>query len=232
MKPQWSRLAETRQTKRMRIRRIKPWGIMIHTTGRGVVSRGAKLCREPVELAMEQYMGKASVHYAIGPTGNIYQMMPDNWRGAHCGVSLKERHAYLTGRWEREVSPVAKRFWKERWPSVKTPQHLYPTVSPNGCYLGVEVVPLAERTADGWWFSDEQHQAIIELCEDRARHHRWPDGWFHTPRLVGHEDCDAYGRWQMSGGWDPGFLRENPRFDWNRVYKALDGFSGNVPLER
>jgi hypothetical protein len=43
------------------------------------------------------------------------------------------------------------------------------------------------------------------------------------PRLVGHEDVHPLRRWDVYGGWDPGALREKPRFHWDQVTPFLRG---------
>ena len=155
----------------------------------------------------------------IDYNGNIFQMLDDDRRGAHVGISISERLSYLSGQWiiSKKISFHARMLWKNRWPKHKSPQHLYPTTSPNACYIGVELIPLPERGENGLWFTDMQHDAVKRLCEDLEGRHCWPDGWMETSRLVGHEDIDAFARWDEGGGWDPGAMRTRPRFDWGKV---------------
>lgn len=220
----WSSLAERRPARKWRWRRIKPWGMVVHTTGRGIVHRAQKRNDSAAELAIEYYRSKAAVHYLVDWNGTIIQMMPDDFRGAHVGISKNERKKYLSGRWRRDFSNEVRKHWHERWPSFSSPQHLYPTRSPNSCYLGVELVPLPRDQVqdDDFWFTPDQHQAVVDLGAERALFHGWGEDWWKGPRLVGHEDIDAYGRWQESGGWDPGALREVPRFDWPFVYAGME----------
>lgn len=82
------------------------------------------------------------------------------------------------------------------------------------------MLPLENPTEEGLWFSDAQHHAVISLLKERSVANKISLAT-KTGRLLGHEDVDAYGRWQKSGGWDPGGLRMLPRFDWARVYGAL-----------
>jgi N-acetyl-anhydromuramyl-L-alanine amidase AmpD len=179
------------------------------------------------------YRKKGAVHYLIGPGGLIYQMLPDNKRGAHVGIGVLERRMYLNGRWKRHVTAEALHLWQKRWPGFKSPQHLYPTRSPNSCYIGVEMIPLPCQRDNGLWFTDAQHVAVGELYADLDRRHGWysilPEMMAYNlanTHLVGHEDIDARlspgeGRWDNHGGWDPGALRARPRFDWQRVLNAI-----------
>lgn len=203
---------------RTRRRTMKPWGLCVHTSGRGIVARAQKANRPVIDLALEWYRAKeqSGVHYVIDYDGTIYQMLEDNIRGAHVGISVSERLSYLSGRWRKTARALGVELWRERWPGHRSPQHLYPTRSPNGCYVGVELVPLPSGRvgADGLWFTREQHQAVAELARDLAARHDWPDYWERSPRFLGHEDIDAFARWDLAGGWDPGSMRPRPRFDW------------------
>lgn len=203
---------------RVRRRRMQPWGLCVHTSGRGIVARAERAGRPVIDLALQWYRAKeqSGVHYVIDYDGTIYQMLEDTIYGAHVGISAAERLSYLLGRWRTTAPTLGVELWSDRWPGYKSPQHLYPTRSPNGCYVGVELVPLAAGTAlpGGLWFTRAQHQAVAELARDLAERHDWPDGWERSPRLLGHEDIDAFARWDVQGGWDPGSMRPRPRFDW------------------
>jgi len=218
-----SALANWLPAKRKRRRSMKPFGLLVHTSGRGVVARAERERVPPGALALAWYRRKSGVHYFVDYDGTITQMLEDDRRGAHVGVSLLQRASYLSGRWllSKKISREAFMFWKARWPRYKSPQHLYPTSSPNSCYIGVEMVPLAERDEDTrLWFTEAQHEAVRDLALDLAERHQWPEGWMETPRLVGHEDISAFTRWDGKGGWDPGAMRLKPRFDWGRVTRS------------
>lgn len=212
---------------RRRFRRIQPWGMVVHTTGRGIVAKARRKLQSPSDsdigdYVVEYYRKRSIVHYCITWEGVIHQLMPDNWRGAHVGIGRErdwrgilrnERKRYLSGAWEKDINnDISVRRWRNRWPGWKSPQHMYPTKSPNACYIGVELVPLDDAT-----YTDDQYSALEVLLNDRAQAHHWPLYWKDSTRLVGHEDIDAYGRWDKHGGWDPGALRAKPRFDWHRV---------------
>lgn len=221
MTPMISPIANQRPSKRPRFRRMKPWGFLVHTSGRGIIDRAERKRVSPISLALAWYRSKGSVHYVIDHDGTIFQMLDDDRRGAHVGISLRERLSYLSGRWiiNKKIPFKARLLWKNRWPDFKSPQHLYPTKSPNACYIGVELLPLANEDVEpgGLWFTPAQHAAVRDLALDLAGRHGWPEGWMGTPRLVGHEDVDAFARWDGRGGWDPGAMRIRPRFSWDLV---------------
>lgn len=203
----------------LRLRRFSPFGLAIHQTGRTIVERAVQRGMEPIEAAAKYYQSGYHSHYLIGWDGTIHQFFADTIPGAHIGVSAAERELVLKGAWELNFEGTAAlRLWRERWPGYKSPQHLFPTKSPNQAYIGVELLPSRQGET---WFTDDQLQAVIDLAKNRAEAHGWPLGWEETPRLVGHEDVDPYGRWQPSGGWDPGALREKPRFDWAAIRAGL-----------
>lgn len=225
-----SELAQWKPAERVRTKTMEPWGFLIHTSGRGIVERAQKQGRPAIELALEWYRDKdrSGVHYTVGNDqgydGQLYQMLEDNIYGAHVGISSDERTKYLNGTWvnHKDITATAVAQWKERWPTYKSPQHLYPTTSPNGCYIGIEMVPLMRARDNGLWFTDAQHEAVQRLANDLAKRHGWPEDWVDTPRLVGHEDVDAFARWDKNGGWDPGAMRLSPRFDWDAIKAPLD----------
>lgn len=229
----WSHVAEPRQVRRRRVRRMpEVWGACLHTTGRGVVARAAERGTTPLEEALRVYDRTAGPHYVIDRDGVIYQLQADDLRGAHVGISARERHRYLSGEWIADMYDrdlvLTVDAWRARWTGQRSPQHLYPARSPNACYVGIELLPLAADDVgeDGLWFTAAQHEAAVLLLVDLARRYDWPRGWHRTPRLVGHEDLDAYERWDRGGGWDPGALRQRPRWDWERVLGFLPGSTG------
>jgi hypothetical protein len=234
---QRSGIANWAPASRARFRKMKPWGVALHTSGRGITKRAKRLGVPAISLALRWYRDydQSGVHYVIDHDGTIYQMLEDHVRGAHIGISRSERRAYLSGAWIREVAEKASVSsvvaWQTRWPRIPSPQHLYPTRSPNGCYVGVEMLPLSPEDVgpDGLWFTKAQHESAGALARDIAIRHSWPIGWERSPRLVGHEDIDAYARWDKGGGWDPGAMRANPRWDWDLVMARIAlGFAGSL----
>jgi N-acetyl-anhydromuramyl-L-alanine amidase AmpD len=182
---------------------------------------------DPIDLALAWYQRKGSVHFVIDYDGTIYQILDTAVRGAHIGVSRLERRRYLNGTWHKRLSHEGVVRWHKRWPGFKSPQHLYPGKSPNGAYIGVEVLPLSHMRVvtggghKGTWFTERQYSAVARLWIALwVQHGTWGcNALSPGPRLVGHEDVDAFGRWDPFGGWDPGAMRVRPRFDWNLVFE-------------
>ena len=203
--------------------RIKPWGVAVHTTGRGCYDKD-----NPVEWLCNYYKDTGGPHYLIThKTSTLFQFAPEDMKGAHIGISPEEREKCLSGKWEDDFSSAAIERWSARWPGKKSPQHLFPTKYPNECYIGIELQP-SKRGSWGkhwpYWFSPFQHFILAFLCYDIAMRNRFPKDWYRTSRLIGHEDVDPYGRWKRNEGWDPGVLRKKPRFNWERLVDILDSF--------
>lgn len=173
-----------------------------------------------------------SCHYLIGYLGDILQIASDNERVPHVGVSKMERDLYLTSKWDQmglegfgfakdHLSAKGTKLWKHQWADIaQSPQHLYPSMFPNDDYVGVEVIPLTKPQGK-LWYTEDQHTAVAILAKDLAKRHGFELEEPPCPRLLGHEDLDAFGRWDEGGGWDPGALREAPRFSWALVTEAL-----------
>ena len=132
------------------------------------------------------------------------------------------------------------RLWRARWPGFKDSLALLPVRSSvNATYVHVECTPCvyyrdgsgplitapnAQPLRPGLRFTRAQHETVARLAWDIASRHGWPRGeaWWRTPRLVGHEDVTPLSRFDKSGCWDPGGLRDAPYFDWPFVYSYLE----------
>lgn len=221
------------------VRREAVFGLLVHTTGGGILTRARKTGKTPLDVALAYYHGSQNGSngymfggpgYVLGHWGELHQIAPDDVRTHHAGHN--HRDEYLSGRWTSMCSLDTVARWRAQWPGKKSPQHLFPSSSPNMDYVGLEMVPLGPGygpppMAKGLRFSREQHDQVIELARDLAQRHDWPKGWNRTPRLLGHEDVcivrnPPYGRSNSGGGWDPGFLRAEPYFDFTYVRTALD----------
>jgi N-acetyl-anhydromuramyl-L-alanine amidase AmpD len=130
--------------------------------------------------------------------------------------------------------------WGRSWPHYESPQHLFPGRSVNDVSIASEMPPVGYYRKGHWhvlpgmrrWaftrHTKEQHYAVARLAADIAQRYDWPDNWLEdpkggprSPRLLGHEDVDLFGRSDRGGGWDPGYLRIEPRWDWPLVYRAI-----------
>jgi len=213
-------------------RKLKPFGLCFHTSGRTIVERAVKKGVPPIELALKHYRRTGAAHFVVDHDGTIYQLLDTEIRGAHIGLGAW-RGRYLNGSWRKHMklkglhAPLA--MWDKRWPGLKSPQHMFPGKTPNGAYLGAEFLPLLEPQADGTWFSDAQYAAgrgLLDALFPEAFEDFSLNGLAMactTPattgraRAPGHEDLTPHSRWKRRGGWDPGALRAFPRWNWAKV---------------
>lgn len=210
----------------------KPWGLLLHTTGRNVPALAAKRGEQPIEVAIRVYRASQNGSngymwggpgYIIDHDGTIYQIAPDNVKTAHAGGS--DRKSYLSGDWEQEASPEIVLRWHAQWPGRSNPYHLFPSSSPNDDYIGVEMIPIGsglggQPMAPGLLFTQAQHDAAAALAIDVGERHGFPPGWRQTSRFLGHEDVQPINRDDSHGGWDPGYLRAKPYFDFSYVRRV------------
>ena len=227
-----------------------PWGLLFHTTGRGLPAKAARTGRPVLELALDTYRksqdgrlhgykvdpktGKVTGYRWGGPTyvlphdGKLIQVADERIMTHHCG-GPGARALYVSGKWVEKSSPQMVARWHAQWgPKYRHPNQLFPSSTPNVDYVGVEMIPcgsgLGEPMRPGLLFTEAQHRTCAALAVDMGARYRWPAGWWRTPRLLGHEDVQplptteyAFGRGDAKGGWDPGFLRAQPFFDFDFV---------------
>ena len=211
----------------------KPWGLLLHTSGRGVTEQAAKQGKQPIEVALRIYLQSqrgelhpytwGGPHYVMDHDGQLYQIAPDQAFTAHAGGP--DRAAYLDGTWIARCSAETVARWLAAWPGFKSPSHLYPSRDANQDYIGVEMLPcgsgLGAPMRPGMLFTKAQHESAIDLGRDLARRWDWPIGWHRTPRLLGHEDVQPLQRQNAGGGWDPGTLRAAPYWDCEYVRAGI-----------
>jgi N-acetylmuramoyl-L-alanine amidase len=217
-----------------------PWGFLVHTTGSGVTALAKKQGKTPLEVAIEIYIASQNgsngymwggATYVCDYDGELYQLAPDNVKTAHCGGRSEKypqgtRAFYIDGTWVTKLPVAVVDLWRWQWPTRRHPYSLFPTTDPNTAYVGIECIPIADGfggspMAPGLRFTTKQHNAVAELGKDLARRHGWPEDWSKTGRLVGHEDVDILNRSDKRGGWDPGWLRKAPYFDFTYVRGQL-----------
>lgn len=210
------------------------YGVAVHCTGSGIVTKALKKARDPFEYAVEYY-GSAKfapyfAHYCIGFNGEIAQVADEHENAQHVGFPPSERAAFLDGTWA-DLLPglpgrqVVKR-WRQRWPSVKSPAHLFPGSSPNQVYVGVELLVWQAGCAgmpidSGGLYTLAQYRALADLAHDIGRRWEFPAGWYRTGRLCTHEDLNPLQRSAQGQCWDPGVMRDRPWFNWDRLASAL-----------
>ena len=202
------------------------FGALLHTTGRGVVALAQTHKRTPIDVAIETYRESQNgsngyfwggPSYVIDHDGTQHQLAPDNILTAHAGGGNRE--AYLSGHWTAKCSGATLTAWRKAWPTYQHPYSLFPSTSPNHDYVGIEMIPIGcgfggSPMRPGLLFTKEQHESAAELAKDIAMRWGFPAGWAQTSRLLGHEDVDILNRMDSMGGWDPGWLRGQPYFDF------------------
>lgn len=224
-------------------------GYLLHTTGGGVTDRAKREGKKPIDVAIEIYLKsqRGELHrytwggpaYVCDHDGTLYQIAPDNVKTAHCGGRTDKfpngtRPHYIDGSWTKMLTPTTLQLWRERWPNVRHPYALFPSRDPNTDYVGLEMIPVGDgfggTPRGSTRFTQAQHDTAIKLGIDLGIRHEWPEGWyrwqrtgegFGCARLVGHEDVDILNRSIASGGWDPGYIRADPYFDFQYVQDGI-----------
>ena len=197
------------------------YGVVLHCTGSGIVSKALQLGADPLEYAVQYYMKPESyfAHYVIDFDGTIAQIADEHEKAMHVGFAPEERAAFQSGAWESKLPSSYVAAWKARWPGAKSPAHLFPGPSPNNVYVGMEMLCWQEGCAgspreDGMLYTTAQHEAAAHLCQDIGSRWELPAAWSASARMVCHEDVNPLTRTAKGQGWDPGVVRNNPSFDW------------------
>jgi hypothetical protein len=225
------------------------YGLVVHTTGGGLPAKARSQGHYHTALGSRYYFRSHGCHYLNGwrgaAGGDLLQLANERERANGVGVTNKEepkkdqRRSIESGRFEADLPPVLVRLWRARWPGREHSLDLLPpgTRTANECYVHLECVPCvydfkdklvtgpdAEPLRAGLRFTKAQFETIALLAVDVARRNGWPtdEDWWRTPRLLGHEDLTPISRHNSKGGWDPGYLREQPYFDWEYVYDLIE----------
>lgn len=207
------------------------FGVVLHQTGSGTVENAQKHGWDPLQAAVAEYLNPANyyAHYVVGYDGTIAQIADEHERAPHVGVSTEERQNFLSGSWKTMVASGFVALWQKRWPTFKSPSHLYPGPSVNNVYVGIEMIPIVNKSATprmpGLIYTQAQHQAVARLCVDIAKRWGFPALWEKSNRLVCHEDVNPLTRTTKvpPAGWDPGVIRETPWFDWAYLLQQIGG---------
>jgi hypothetical protein len=225
---------------------LLPWGVLFHTTGNGIPAKAVAESIHVLEAAVRVYTAmREGPHLIVPPCGRVLQVRNFESVAWHAGVSEAQRLLFLHEPIERwGLLPPGLEWWRKRWPGVKSPQHLYPTSSPNLAYLGVEMVPCGvikggqfvplwgKPAHPGARFTLAQYVAAAELTlELDARYdlldlqtisYTGPSSLGTYPlgaRVCGHEDVNPVTR----PGWDPGSLTGAWSWDtFNEVLTTLE----------
>jgi N-acetyl-anhydromuramyl-L-alanine amidase AmpD len=215
-----------------------PYGLMVHTTGDGLAQKC--IDNDPIQVAIDVYSKmKEGAHYCIAPDGRVVKFRNPNSVTWHAGVSVSDRAAYLSGEWETNgrTPKAIVDWWKVKWTGKRSPQHLYPTKSPNACYVGIELIPCGVYQSGSSWtpllgtpatpkgrYTAAQYTMLARLAVLLAERFDWPTGWETTSRLVGHSDVDPKDR----PGWDPG--EYNGWFSFSLLRGMISGLQSEVWL--
>lgn len=204
------------------------FGVAIHQTGSGIVEKALAAHADPFEYAVAYYLKPDSyfAHYVIGYDGNIAQIADEHERAPHIGQIDKERLNYFSGDWEKQAGQKFVSLWKHRWTGYASPAHLYPGISPNNAYVGMEMIPIihgseAVPMSEELIYTEAQHEAVAKLSFDIAKRWNFPIGWEATGRLACHEDVTPLTRMAKDAGWDPGVNRVIPWFNWFFLINCL-----------
>lgn len=217
------------------MRPVEVYGLVVHTTGAGACNKALRDGVDILGWCENYYSRTGGTHYIVGYDGTLVQMGDEMHQASGVGMTDQLR-SIRHHRWERELSARTLRHWRMRWPLAKDPASLFPGNSANAVYVHVEMPPcvfwneargrretMSPRHCPSSRYTRAQHDTIIALACDIAARHGWPLGWHRTGRLVGHEDLSPLTRSTVSGGWDPGALRDAPRFDWPYVRSGIAG---------
>lgn len=217
-------------------RSIPVYGIAVHQTGSGIVEQAIKNKMDPFTWAVAYYRKPDSyyAHYVIGYQGEVAQIADEHERAPHIGLTAADRDLYLDGKWTSKVSQTTVSYWRKRWPSYKSPSHLYEGASPNNAYVGMEMLPVTKGSLavahPGTTYTTAQHHAVASLALDIATRWNLPRDWFTTGRFATHEDITPMSRQDTGGGWDPGVIRPAPRFNWDFMLWYLKSLKQTTDL--
>jgi hypothetical protein len=219
------------------------YGVLLHTTGGGVTAMAKKRKERPIDVALRIYIDSQNGSngykwggptYVLDHDGDIWQLAPETILTNHCGGP--HRLDYRSDAWLKMANKVTIAQWFKNWaPKYRNPYDLFPSRNPNIDYCGIEMIPIGDGfgnkpMAAGLRFSEAQHVAAATLAADIAARYKFPAGWAHSARLVGHEDVDPLKRSDAGGGWDPGYSRAKPYFDFAYVRScAAQLYMGVMP---
>ena len=226
MKTPWSPICERIGRPRdVRGQRAKVWGVLWHTTGRGILVRSGGRIDSDASLskALGYYAtpGNAFAHYLIGHGGERVQIASDAemaWQAAWTDDERNLYHRVHNG----EARPLWLAWWNRRWPGECCPFGLLNGLPPNQVYVGVETL---------WHpggITDAQYDSCARLGADLLTRHRLTvvPGDFdacddcRAPAWCGHEDvCPATRTDRRGRPWDPG-----TQIDFARLWRETRGY--------
>lgn len=209
------------------------WGVVVHTTGSGLPSRALEQGIYPTVAATQYYQRSHGTHYVMGwkgLDGDLIQVANERERAN--GVGMRDQKASVAAGWTKDLPAAFVRRWRAWWVSQDSPLDLFPGTWANNVYIHVEQPPCvfyhkgklteaAPPMRPGLRFTRAQHDGIARLACDIARRYSFPDRWWTHGRIVGHEDLSPITRTNRGGGWDPGWHRAKPFFDFRYVISQI-----------
>ncbi len=226
-------------------RRPKRWqgqvyGLVVHQTGGKLPCDEIAAGNDVMEGAVAHYFRSHGTHYVCGWGGRaadeLIQVADEHFQAHGVGMEKQKRSIAGSGGWMSDISTKTAAHWRQRWPKASSPTSLLPgTRYANPPYIHVEMIPVVVPWCKhyaganpplpmrpGLRYSKAQHDSVADLAVDIANRNGWPEDWWETSRLVGHEDLSPISRSIKSGGWDPGALRDDPWFDWHYVKTRVE----------
>jgi len=210
--------------------------IVCHITGTLTYINAAKKGIPPLDH-LEDYFDDADrpfAHYSVDPWGRIRCHAPENERPWSQGWSGLGGRRKLLANIQDGLRKVPQ-WWVDEHCYGETAYlrherafvQLFSEGTPNDRSISIEFIQwqkmhvvkkiLVPDGALNYKLTVAQYLAGNMLMHDIALRHgiEWPsDLSERTYFFLGHEDCDPWGRGTAAGGWDPGALRDAPRFDW------------------
>lgn len=221
------------------VRRGRVGGVLIHSTGRGLLDSAKKRGLTPDAEAERLYGGALSTfpHYVVGHAAVTSYCDELKW-AAHASWSLAEKSRYAEGGWRALIEPDGRAvpsragtydWWDARWGPARglaygSPADMLAQIggakSPNAVYVGIELVPYADGS-----FSSTQYVALGALVRDVLGRNSFtlplpsslPQVW-----LCGHSDISPLRRTEVNGRpYDPDSTGAGPDFDWRALEAAI-----------
>lgn len=212
-------------------RTVPVWGVAVHCTGSGIVSKAMARGADPLEYTVAHYLDPATPyygHYVVGFRGEIVQVADEHENAQHVGFAAQQRSDFLSGGWGHQLPKAYVDAWHARWPGHASPAHLFPGPSPNAVYVGMELLCwqpgcAGAPLAPGQLYTEAQYAAAAALAADVARRWGFLAGWAEpgSGMLACHEDLNPLDRTAGGQGWDPGVIRSTPYFDWSHFLAAV-----------
>jgi hypothetical protein len=218
-----------------------PAAIVVHTTGAGPIRRANEDRFEAwrakhdipkgdsLRCAVVTYshVMDASGHYVIGPDGTIVQVVPESHAAWHVGGSGSRPYFNAP---ETCLQAERYRWWRERWPGLKTPRELaggnlwrepytvpglvhriksgFPIGTCNENTLAVEMVGPGPWSAEAW-------HALASLCIDISQRRGLA---LKRGTVISHSDAHPLSRTTPAGkAWDPAPFA----WSWERLEPLL-----------